>query len=731
MRHLWRSSWLERKLGVLVMLSMLIVAFSLPVSTVLSQTPPFKVGWTLPNPPTEGRVGVRLSLLGLELANNGTQAWPKAGPAALKLSYRWFTADNKPLDAKNKDTGYDSLPSDLPQDIPAGGRVLYPQFLVGVPFAPGEYNLHIDLVQGTDSWLQDKGSADLNFKVSVKGKDVTPPTSTLKILPLFSNSTTFLVSWSGKDEDSGSGLASYDIQYKVVGDPDWRDWLLGTSATSAQFSGEEGRLYLFRSRASDKVGNVGKYPDNEQVSTRIDSLPPSARVEALPIQSAEYFLVRWSSFDNVAGASTALCDVQYREGTAGEWTDWQLGSSTGSALFRGTPGKSYAFRVRAIDYAGNQGDFPSEAQAVTTVSLAFDSLFAQPVSPAVPVTTTTAVSTPQSALFPLAAKNGDNGSGTTTVLVYNPGSAPIDVFIRFNNREGAPITTTVNSQPQPVSSDQATAIARVETVLKTIAPGETINVWAGLVQPSSFNGWVEVRSAGTFQASAVRQPVTGRAVQYAPAGAANQLFLPYLKKADAVSSSILDIANPTANPAEYSITYYDAASGSVVATDKRTLPRYGSTRFSINGVNTTDPNQKFQASAVISANVTLSVQVENVLEDGSPLNYPASITAGGVAPQLPVYRAVDGITTSLLVQNTTGTALTVKMEYLDNTGQVIASREQNVAGFGRLTIWQGEVKELNAGFAGKVRVSTSSGNGALAVSVVGAGPTLSERPYLK
>ena len=757
MKRFWRGRITSLILAGLA----LTFAIAWPTGSVFSQTQGYKVDWTLANPPTEGRTGLRLSLANLELTNSGTTNWASSGANALKLGYHWFTADNKAIDPKNPDNGYDELQAELPQDIPTGGRVLYPQFLVGVPSAAGDYVLHIDLVQGADGWLSTKGAADLSFKVSIRGKDGSAPTSSVVSLPLFTTSASFGVSWSGKDEDGGSGLASYDIQYKAATDPDWHDWLLGTTATTATFNGQEGQLYLFRSRATDQAGNVGKYSDNEQASTRIDSLPPSATIQTLPAQSPEVFVVRWSSFDNVAGAATALCDVQYRVGTTGDWQDWQLGTSTGSALFQGQAGQTYSFRVRATDYAGNQGDFPSNAQATTTVSAALDTLFGQmplvaplvggttsisptnsttptataSISSTVAATTTTstppAPTGPTSQFFPLAVKNGDNGSGTTTILVHNPGTDPIDVFIRFNSFAGAPISNTVSDKLTPVSNDQATALARVDTVLKTVAPGDTINVWAGGLTPSTYNGWVEVRSLGTFQASAVRQPTTGAPLQYAPVPAATTLYLPYVKKADAVSSSIFNIANTTATPAQYTITYYDSASGNVVGTDKRTLPRYGSTRFSVNSLTTDDPNLRFQASAVITANVALSVQVENVLQDGSPLSYPALTTAASVAPQMPIYQAVDGVTTSLLVQNTTKDPLTVKMEYLDNTGQVVATTQQNLPGFGRATAWAGDVKELKAGFTGTVRVSTDAANGALAVTVLGAGPNLAGQPFLK
>ena len=89
--------------------------------SAFSQTQTFMVTWNLANPPTEGRVGLRLGISNLELTNSGSQAWPKAGTDQIKLGYRWFGPDNKPLDPTNKDNGYDELRSDLPRIFPRPG----------------------------------------------------------------------------------------------------------------------------------------------------------------------------------------------------------------------------------------------------------------------------------------------------------------------------------------------------------------------------------------------------------------------------------------------------------------------------------------------------------------------------------------------------------------------------------------------------------------------------------
>lgn len=65
------------------------------------------------------------------------------------------------------------------------------------------------------------------------------------------------VSWTGTDV--GSAIQSYDIVYTVNGrNP--RNWLVGTSATTALFTGQRDSTYCFYSIARDSAGNVEAAP---------------------------------------------------------------------------------------------------------------------------------------------------------------------------------------------------------------------------------------------------------------------------------------------------------------------------------------------------------------------------------------------------------------------------------------------------------------------------------------
>jgi hypothetical protein len=95
-----------------------------------------------------------------------------------------------------------------------------------------------------------------------------PPTSTVNPLPTLVYTTTFKVTWQGQDNESGVWL--YDIQVRDGESGEWVDWLHSTTATSAQFTGQDYHTYHFRSRAMDRLGNRGTWPAQPQAHTTVD-----------------------------------------------------------------------------------------------------------------------------------------------------------------------------------------------------------------------------------------------------------------------------------------------------------------------------------------------------------------------------------------------------------------------------------------------------------------------------
>lgn len=95
---------------------------------------------------------------------------------------------------------------------------------------------------------------------------------------------------------------------------------------------------------------------------RTDSEPPDARVSAITRQNNGY-LIEWSGTDAMSGI--ASYDVQVRQLPNGIWRDWQTAVTETSAWFGPDEGRHFAFRVRARDQAGNEQQWPPDAQMTT------------------------------------------------------------------------------------------------------------------------------------------------------------------------------------------------------------------------------------------------------------------------------------------------------------------------------------------------------------------------------
>ncbi len=107
--------------------------------------------------------------------------------------------------------------------------------------------------------------------------DVTPPTSTINVLPTVTTSTSFTVSVTATDPDGANGLAPSEVASIAIYDATngGAFALLATvtpSQPSATFTGQAGNTYGFYSIATDNAGDVQPTPASAQQTVRI--LPP-------------------------------------------------------------------------------------------------------------------------------------------------------------------------------------------------------------------------------------------------------------------------------------------------------------------------------------------------------------------------------------------------------------------------------------------------------------------------
>lgn len=100
----------------------------------------------------------------------------------------------------------------------------------------------------------------------------------------------------------------------------------------------------------------------------IDVNSPVCSIQPLTTISYENnFQVIWSGSDTPSGIRSF--DIQYLDSTRGEWSDWltSVPNSKTFELFIGQAGHSYGFRCRAMDNAGNIGEYPEEADQTVKI----------------------------------------------------------------------------------------------------------------------------------------------------------------------------------------------------------------------------------------------------------------------------------------------------------------------------------------------------------------------------
>ena len=100
--------------------------------------------------------------------------------------------------------------------------------------------------------------------------DAVRPTSQVAALPATQTLTTFIVNWSGADDQPGSGLAGFDVYVSKDGEAPTQ-WLTRTTDTSAEFTGLFGHNYAFYTVAFDNAGLRELVPTQPDATTSLVS----------------------------------------------------------------------------------------------------------------------------------------------------------------------------------------------------------------------------------------------------------------------------------------------------------------------------------------------------------------------------------------------------------------------------------------------------------------------------
>jgi hypothetical protein len=189
--------------------------------------------------------------------------------------------------------------------------------------------------------------------------DSIPPTATVNPLDPITFAPAFTVSWTGSDNTGGSGIASFDVQVQTDGGI-WHDWHVGTTATSAQFTGgQNGVTYRFRARATDAAGNVQPWSATAQAWTLVDTQGPVASIVPFPtaVTDEDDISVRWMG-ESSPNTSIVSYDVRYRF-SEGTWNLWLSQATEVQDVFTDLQPEdgNYCFEVRARDSAGRMSNY--------------------------------------------------------------------------------------------------------------------------------------------------------------------------------------------------------------------------------------------------------------------------------------------------------------------------------------------------------------------------------------
>jgi RHS repeat-associated protein len=130
--------------------------------------------------------------------------------------------------------------------------------------------------------------------------DLDPPTSSVSPLPAVTNTTSFVVNWSGND-GLGAGVATFDVFVSDNGTA-FTPWLTGTTQTSATFTGMEGHTYGFYSVATDNVGQVEAAKTTAEATTLVPFTTSTVVASDYPSGSVYGQTVTFTSTVSAAGA---------------------------------------------------------------------------------------------------------------------------------------------------------------------------------------------------------------------------------------------------------------------------------------------------------------------------------------------------------------------------------------------------------------------------------------------
>ncbi|MBN2281753.1 MAG: hypothetical protein JXQ65_14320 [Candidatus Marinimicrobia bacterium] len=286
---------------------------------------------------------------------------PSFVPSALTINYRIIVCRN--------DEGED--PHYSITKVPILDRVVDNNFLVyPLSSPPLQAGYYVWQVQMLDQDQQPLGEKDGKTEI---GRFLFGPIPTAGQVLTVNDGLEEDRDWSQEFTVSGNWSGESDEFYysagTFAGGADILDWTFAGPLTSFSLSQalSEGTQYFI----NVKAGEFGEVICSDGCT--IDRTPPRSNINQLADSLQSPFEVKWTASDDAAGIQTIHIQRKTEDSA---FVDWKTLEDTTTFLsFPGETGKTYSFRSRAIDKAGNNELWPDSADAKTYVKKQDDSTY--------------------------------------------------------------------------------------------------------------------------------------------------------------------------------------------------------------------------------------------------------------------------------------------------------------------------------------------------------------------
>ncbi len=300
------------------------------------------------------------------------------------------------------------------------------------------------------------------------------------------------VEWT-EPANNGAAITDYDVQYRQGNSGGWTDKPhTGTTRSTTIDSLTNGQSYQVRVRATNSAGS-GAWSDAATAT-------PTASPRTVPVKPAvtltagnTQITANWPEPDT-NGAAITDYDVEYRQGTSGNFTNWPHTGTARTATITGlTNDQSYQVRVRATNAAGSGAWSNLKEATPGSKSLVLSKTSHTVLEKCGTATWTVALSAQPSAYVTVAVASGNTSDATVSpasiTFTSTNWQTAQDVTVtgvddtsqNTDNKRDVTITHTASSDDDyDLTASVAVAVADDET--ETVADA----IWSAVMVPGSY-----------------------------------------------------------------------------------------------------------------------------------------------------------------------------------------------------------------------------------------------------